>query len=223
MRHAITISSCECIVTQASALIIAGGQSSRMGRPKAALPFGSTTILERIAAELAGAFDDVIVVAAAREWETYPAESVLGATVASVRIVRDEIAWAGPVLALVRALEAARNETAFVCSCDLPLLRADVARMLCATIDGYDAVIPEIGGRLQPLCAAYKRSAHAAIAAAAANGERRLTSVAASLNFRRASEAEIRLVDPQLHSFLNINTPDDYARALELAGLRDAT
>lgn len=187
-----------------------------MGRSKAALPFGGTTILERMLGELRRYFDDLIVVAAPADAEPFPIHSMTGG-VARATLVRDEDFYAGPVTALVRGLAAAKNEIAFACSCDLPLIRAEVARSLCDMIDGYDAVIPEVGARIQPLCAAYRRASREAIAAMA--GERRLTAIVTRLNGRRVGEAELRQIDPDLESFLNANTPEEYARALKLAGL----
>ena len=131
--------------------------------------------------------------------------------------------YAGPAVALVRGLAAARNEISFVCSCDLPLLRAEVAQALCDWLrempSSCAAVIPEISGRLQPLAAAYRRACGPMIAAIAADGESRLTAITMRLNTRQAGEAELRRLDLELLSFLNVNTPEDYARALRLAGL----
>jgi molybdopterin-guanine dinucleotide biosynthesis protein A len=191
-----------------------------MGRAKPSLPFGQVTILQRMVAELHRGFDDVIVVAAPAE--ACGAVALTGDT-RSVRLVRDEAEYGGPVLALVRGLAVAKNEIAFVCSCDLPLLRMEVAQALCDWLRempaSYAAVIPEIGGRLQPLAAAYRRDCGPVIAAIAVGGERRLTAIAMRLNTRRAGEAEMGPLDPELLSFLNVNTPEDYARALRLAGM----
>jgi molybdenum cofactor guanylyltransferase len=200
-----------------SAIILAGGKSSRMGRAKAALPFGGTTILQRILAELGSGFDEIIVMAARADSEPFPIEPMIRG-IPGVVLLRDESSYAGPAGALARGLEAARGETAFACSCDLPLLRVAVARFLCDIIGGKDAAIPEIAGRLQPLCAAYRRASRTAIATFAGAGDRRLTAIVSRLNLRTVTEAELLPVDPGLTSFLNINTPEDYARALKLAG-----
>jgi molybdenum cofactor guanylyltransferase len=200
-----------------SAIILAGGKSSRMGRAKAALPFGGTTILQRILAELSSGFDEIIVIAARADSEPFPIEPMIRG-IPGVVLLRDEELHAGPAGALVRGLEAARGETAFACSCDLPLLRVAVARFLCDTVGGEDAAIPEVTGHLQPLCAAYRRASRTAISTLAATGERRLTAIVSHLNLRTVTEAELLPVDPGLESFLNINTPEDYARALKLAG-----
>ena len=188
-----------------------------MGQAKAALPFGHSTILERLIVELIDEFRELIVIAAPCADETYPVETLLRRFRERVVILRDETAFAGPVAALLRGLCAAQHPTVFVCSCDLPLIHRGVARELCRRLAGYDAVIPRINGHSQPLCAAYSRSAAAAIAALADAGELRLTTIAAALQSRPIAQAELRRIDPDLLSFLNVNTPEDYARALALA------
>jgi molybdopterin-guanine dinucleotide biosynthesis protein A len=189
-----------------------------MGRPKAALPFGDSTILDRLIAELLPAFAQLIVVAAPRGSESQTVVEIVARWDAQVTLLHDQEPFAGPVPALIRGLRAARSATAFVCSCDLPLLRAEVASTLCAMIGGFDAVIPTIAGRSQPLCAGYRPDAADLIEALAQAGEARLTALAERLAVRRVAEAEIRLVDPDLRSFLNVNTPADYARARALTG-----
>ena len=190
-----------------------------MGRAKAALPFGGAAILERIIAELRRAFDELIVVAAPLDGQPFAIDDRLAAEVV---VIRDDRPFQGPAIALARGLRAARNEITFVCSCDLPLIRADVALALCAMTAANDAAIPLLGGRLQPLYAAYRRRCAAAIERGIAAGEQRLTVLAESLNFRRVDETELRTLDPELASFINVNTPEDYARALRTGG-RDAS
>ena len=195
----------------ASAIILAGGRSSRMGTPKAALDFGGRSILERIVEELALQFDDLIIVAAPADTENFRIE------IPGVRIIRDEIAFGGALDALRRGLLAARSEIAFACSCDLPLLKSAIAAKLFATIGAHAAAVPIVDGRAQPLCAVYRKTAAETIAALLARGEQRLLALVAALEARRVSEDELRGADPALASFINVNTPDDYARALKLA------
>jgi len=189
-----------------------------MGRPKAALLFGETTILDRLIGELALAFAEVIVIAAPRAVAPDAVEAIVARWGNRITLLHDHEAFGGPVPALLCGLRAARHATAFVCSCDLPLLRAQVATTLCAIVDGFDAAIPTIAGRSQPLCAAYRRGSADLIEALAQGGEARLNAVTERLAVHRVAEAELRLVDPDLRSFLNVNTPEDYARALALAG-----
>lgn len=212
----------------ASAVILAGGRSSRMGLPKAALPFGPSTILERLIDTLSGAFAEIIVVAAPLRDEPFSIDRTLreraneahvtGPDEATVMIERDAAAFEGPVGALRHGLTRARGEIVFACSCDLPLLRSELASALCAMIENNDAVIPQVEGRTQPLCAAYRRApAIAALTAMETGNERRLTLISERLKVRTVEETTLRAIDPQLRSFLNVNTAEDYARALRLA------
>jgi molybdenum cofactor guanylyltransferase len=190
-----------------------------MGRQKAALPFGSATILDRLIAELRPACAELIVVAAPRAAMPDALGEILARWDDRVTLIHDQTAaFAGPAPALVRGLRAAHHATAFVCSCDLPLLRAQVALTLCAAVSGFDAAIPVIAGQSQPLCAAYRTGAADLIAESAQAGESRLTAITTQLAVRWVAEAKLRLIDPDLRSFQNVNTPADYARALALAG-----
>jgi molybdopterin-guanine dinucleotide biosynthesis protein A len=202
-----------------SAIILAGGQSRRMGRPKATLPFGSSTVLQRIMSELRGGFDDILIVAAPLQVEPFPIEPLLE-SVPGVRLMRDDTAYQGAAFALARALRSVRHELTFVCSCDLPLLRHEVASALCTMLSGYDAVVPEIRGKLQPLCAVYRRSAAPFIEEQLNKGERRLTRIAAALNAYSPHDAELEQFDPDLRSFLNVNTPEDYVQLLAMQGAK---
>ena len=235
-------------MTGPSAIILAGGRSSRMGLPKAALPFGASTILERLIDALTDVFGEIIVVAAPLSDEPFSIDHTLKRR-ADVRfehdapdaplsapsanlmyrtnliIERDEAAFAGPVGALRRGLARAHGGIALACSCDLPLLRSDLAVALRAMLEStdpasatFDAAIPSIDGFTQPLCAAYRREpAIAALLAMEADGERRLTRLADRLNVNVIDEVALRAFDPDLRSFLNVNTADDYAQALRLA------
>lgn len=191
-----------------SAVILAGGCSARMGAAKATLKFGGLTMLERIVAELAREFSDIVVVAAPAEVD--PIDANLNA-----RIIRDEIAYAGPVGALARGLRAAAHDIVFACSCDLPMLNAVVAKSLCAMLPGFGAAIPQINEKLQPLHAAYaKTPSLKALEQMLAEDERRLTQIERFLSARIVPESELRKMDPELASLLNVNTPADYHRAL---------
>ncbi len=186
-----------------------------MGRSKPALPFGPVTMLERLLRELSG-FAELIVLAGPEE--TYPIADLIANFSPRPRLLRDETAFAGPLTALVRGLRASAHPVAMVCACDLPLMRREVAAGIVAALEHYDAAIPVIGARLQPLCAAYHCAAALPLEALLRTGEERLTAAVEHLRFRRLDEPELNLIDPGLPSFTNVNTPLDYARALRLAG-----
>ena len=200
-------------VVAASAIVLMGGRSSRMGRPKAALDFGGVPILTRIVSELKRRFAEIVVVAAPES------EDSLQIDMPAIKVVRDETAYQGPLDALRRGLDAVTNEIAFACSCDLPLLDSDVVAAIVAMLGEFDAAIPIVGEKLQPLHAAYRKRCAIALAALAMRGERRLIAIADAVNTRRISERDLKVIDPQLRSFFNVNTLDDYQRALKIAGL----
>ena len=197
-----------------SAVVLTGGRSARMGSPKAALAFGAETILERIVGELARSFGQIVIVAAPAEAESLPSSVAKAALV-----IHDETAYLGPLDALRRGLEAAAHDAVFACSCDLPMLDAGLARGLCAMLDGSDAAIPRVDGKLQPLCAAYHRRCARAFSELGKKGVTRVREIVRLVNARIVDEAELRRFDPELKSFLNVNTPEEYKRALRLAGL----
>lgn len=183
------------------------------------LPFGNSTLIERIIAELRRGFDEIVVAVAPESEQRFEAERIAAGTT-GVRLIRDDVAFAGPARALMHALREIRSERAFACSCDVPLVSADVALALCAMLEDYDAVIPEVGGRLQPLHAVYRRQCAQALEAMLARGENHVGAVADCVKTRRVGEAELRSLDPELRSCFNVNSPADYELALRLAGFR---
>jgi molybdopterin-guanine dinucleotide biosynthesis protein A len=182
-----------------------------MGRSKAMLPFGGRTIVEGIISELAGAFAEVVLVTS-KEATPDPSR----AERAGARIVTDREPFQGPVGAIADGLRAITCEAAFVCSCDLPLIRSEVAVAILAELGNRDYAAPEIAGRIQPLYAAYRRRCLGEFAAATDRGERRLLNVIAALNGRLVAESRLRLFDRTLQSFTNVNTPHQYRAALAM-------
>lgn len=135
-----------------------------------------------------------------------------------LRHVDDETPGAGPVAGLATALRASRATRAvLIVGCDLPLLEPALLRSLVALVAGdVDAVVPRVGERAQPLCAAYAPRIAALASARVASGDPRLVPFVESLRVRWVDEPALRAVDPTLRSFVNVNTPDDLARARAL-------
>jgi molybdenum cofactor guanylyltransferase len=187
-----------------TAIILAGGRSSRMGSPKALLPFDGEPLIVHLVQRLAPMFSEVIVVAAPGQ--------VLPDLPATV--VRDEVAYQGPVGGLSYGLRAAAGEFAFVTSCDSAFLQSAVVSYLLSLKDDVDAVVPRWERRVQPLLAVYRRSILPQLEARVAGGELRAAAVLDKLRTRTVDEEELRAVDPEGLSFFNMNTPSDYHAAL---------
>ena len=187
-----------------SAIVLAGGRSSRMGRPKALLPFDGVPLIEHIVGALRTRFEDVVVVAAP--------EQPLPAMPA--RVVRDDVPYQGPVGGLCYGLRAVRGEVCFATSCDSAFFSMPLVDVLLSRIAGYDVVVPHWQGRPQPLHAVYRTSVAPLLEAQLRSGELRAVALFDRVRTRRVDEEEIRRFDPAGRSFFNMNTPDDYARAL---------
>src|SRR2546428_3889190 len=145
------------VVMQATLLVLAGGESRRMGRPKAWLEVAETTLLRWMVERLGPAFSEVIVSFAEPEQleEHVP-----------YRLVFDRRRAAGPLAGIEAGLTAARHEVTFAIACDMPYVTRGVAEMAVAAARGCDAAMPRFGGRAEPGCAAYPPSSLAAGSAA---------------------------------------------------------
>jgi molybdenum cofactor guanylyltransferase len=184
------------VVMQATLLVLAGGESRRMGRTKAWLQVGETTLLRWVVDRLAPAFSEVVVSFAEPEQvhEHLP-----------YRLVFDRKPSAGPLAGLEAGLGAAKFDVTFALACDMPYVTPEIAEMAVAASAGCDAAIPRIEGRAEPACAAYRRSALARITAALDAGQFRASDVAEKLDV-----TWLEGLDP--HLFRSLNGPDDYER-----------
>lgn len=184
------------------ALILVGGKSSRMGEDKALLPFGKTTVLDFLIGRLQRVCDEVILV-------TTPAQSYSNV---SVRKIFDLVSGKFGLGGLYSGLLQSPAEINFVCGCDMPLLEPKLVRALVAQCAGFDAVVPQVEGFFEPLCAVYSKACLPYIAAQLQTDDLRMTSWFAQARVRIVSEEELRAVDPELRSLMNMNTRADYER-----------
>jgi molybdopterin-guanine dinucleotide biosynthesis protein A len=193
-------------IADATAVILAGGRSSRLGRPKALLPFDGEPLISHVVRLLTQIFAEVIVVAAPeQELPSLPA-----------RVVRDEVAYQGPVSGIYHGLAASSKDVCFVTSCDAPFLnRALIAHLLSQVAD-YDVVVPYWDERFQPLHAVYRTSVAALLKEQLLRGELRPIFLYDKVRTRQIHEDEIRRLDPEALSLLNMNSPEEYQAALQL-------
>ena len=197
-----------------SVVILAGGISRRLGRDKAAEPFGDETLLHRVvrrASEAVGSNDVVIVVADTSQSERAPADI-------PHRLVLDALPGSGTLGGIYTGLEAARNEWALVVACDMPFLSAPLLRYMTGLRDGVDAVAPVIDGRPEPTHALYSRLCIPAISQRLQAGRLKAAGFLDLVRVRYVDEDEARRFDPELLSFFNVNRPEDLAQAIEIAG-----
>jgi molybdopterin-guanine dinucleotide biosynthesis protein A len=183
-----------------------------MGLPKATLPFGPETMLQRVVRLLSTVVAPVVAVAAR--------EQVLPELSDNVIITRDEREQRGPLEGLRAGLQALPNsvDLAYVTSCDVPLLvPAFVARMI-ELLGDNDIAVMEIDGFAHPLSAVYRRDTLPHVESLLAHDKLRPVFLFDAVRTRRVQAAEMTSVDPQLRTLRNLNTPEDYESALSEAG-----
>jgi molybdopterin-guanine dinucleotide biosynthesis protein A len=193
-------------IADASAVILTGGKSSRMGRPKALLDFDNEPLIVHIVRHLKRAFAEVVVVAAPQQ-ELPPLP---------VQLVRDEVAHQGPVSGIYHGLKASSKEVCFVTSCDAPFLNLPLISHLLSQIAHADVVVPFWQERFQPLHAIYRTTVAPLLKNQLERGELRPIFLYDKVRTRKIDEDEIRRFDPEGISLLNMNSPADYQTTLQL-------
>jgi molybdopterin-guanine dinucleotide biosynthesis protein A len=191
-------------------IILAGGASRRMGRDKAHLPWGDATLIEHVVETLRPSVDELLVVVKdAREFVGLEA-----------RVVEDLVPDAHALGGLYTGLTLAASERCFVCACDHPFFNPQLVRLLCEQLEGIDLVIPKTGHGLQPLHAAYARSALPAIQEQLRQRRWDVRALVPKLRTRVIDSEQWRPFDRGGLSFFNLNMPAEYAMAQRLAAKR---
>lgn len=190
------------------AAVLAGGASRRMGRPKAALPYGAGTLLDFQTSRLSKIFEEVFVVA--KEPPSFPA--------GPAAVLLDGAPEHAAIHGLLRALEETADRI-FVLGVDLPALPdaliREIARRGLAT--EAPAVVPRAGGILQPLAAVWRRAALGLGQRRVAAGELSLHGLVEEAEAEILEEREWRPLDPSGNAFVNLNTLEQYAALRERA------
>ncbi|MFN0051719.1 MAG: molybdenum cofactor guanylyltransferase [Planctomycetales bacterium] len=197
-------------------IVLCGGRSSRMGTSKALLPFGPESMLQRVVRILQSVVTPIVVVGAAGQ--------ALPPLPPSVLIARDEQEALGPLAGLATGLAALRGkaDAAFATACDVPLLNPDFVWQMIRSLGEADLAIPRVGDYDQTLAAVYRITVEPVLRELLQQRELRLGLLRDRVRTQTVEEASLRVVDPQLLSLWNANTPEDYSTALQMARLTRA-
>lgn len=188
------------IGSAASLLVLAGGESSRMGMPKHLMPVSGKTAIDYILEGLGPMFGHRMI--AARDFEVDRPGLVRIGDTGPVRC---------PLAGILPGLLASPFDSVFVIACDMPYASADLVRLLVErSSSGADVTVPVVRGFFEPLLAVYRRSAAPAISSCLERGRAKTTGFYGSVRVETVLEQEVRAVDPTLRSFVNLNTPRDY-------------
>jgi molybdopterin-guanine dinucleotide biosynthesis protein A len=182
------------LLEKATAIIMAGGGSRRMGTDKSMLDIKGQPIIQRICEELAACVEQILI--SANEADKF--------TFLGFKVVPDKIQDQGPLMGIASALEASANEINFVIACDIPQIELrDVRRILFeAANSDADIIVPVTNeGKYEPLFAVYRKSALKAINKVLSSGGRKISDV-----FESCKVKEVNLKD----SLVNLNTMAEY-------------
>jgi molybdopterin-guanine dinucleotide biosynthesis protein A len=191
------------MIVDCTALILAGGNSKRMGQDKANLLLNGQTLLQHVVATMQQLFPEVIVsVRQPRPESDMPQ-------------VRDDPAHTGPLAGLAAGLERAATPWVFAVACDMPFVTPAVIGRLAQCRNDCQAVVPLVHGHPQPLAAFYAKSCLDEIHVLLnGNGKHSLRALLNELQVCYVSEQEMLAADPQLRSFFDLDTPQDLAQAM---------
>ncbi|MFQ5897698.1 MAG: molybdenum cofactor guanylyltransferase [Candidatus Methylomirabilia bacterium] len=188
-------------------VIQAGGKSTRMGGyPKALSYLGRTRMIERVVTVLSAVFSDLLVVTNTPELYAF-----LG-----LPTVSDVFPDHGSLGGIYSGLKVAQGDAAFTVACDMPFLHPEVIRLLVSRAEEADVVIPKVGGQLETMHALYAKACLPHMEALLVAKRFKIVGFFDRVRVREIPEEEVlRFRDPEI-CFMNVNTPEELARASRL-------
>ena len=186
-----------------TAIVLAGGMSRRLGRDKAQEVIAGERMIDRIVRMLRSCADEIVVVVSDKQRERdlrLPC---------NVSIATDIYPNTGSLGGIYSGLNAATNVWCFVAACDMPFLNHALINYLISFAKGFDAVIPILDDRPEPLHALYNKSCVPAIEKQILANDLKIAKFFPMKKVCFVEEEKIRMKDPELTSFLNINTQED--------------
>ena len=188
-------------------VIQAGGKSTRMGgRPKALMELGGRRIIDRVVEVLRAATPDVLLVT-----NTPELYAALG-----LPMVADVFPDHGSLGGIYSGLKAAAGDAAFTVACDMPFLMPEVARLVIDRAGLADVVVPKIGEQFETLHACYAKACLGPMESRLREGRLKIVGFFDEVRVLAIAEAEVARFREPAVVFMNVNTPEELARAREL-------
>ena len=179
----------------ATLIILAGGESKRMGFPKHELSIDGRDILTHLHARLGDLFVESIIVG--RDISSVPK---------GARAVEDRYNARGALVGIHGGLAASRTDLAFIVACDMPHIEPKLVEQLLGQANAVDVVVPVVRGYYEPLCAAYRTTCIKPIEELIGSGELKIAELYHLVRVHEAQEEDVRRFDPSLRSLVNLNT-----------------
>lgn len=191
------------------AVVLCGGQSTRLGTNKSELLLNEKTFLQTIVETLHEVTARIVLVGRVDPSKhSLPPETVIAV---------DQKHDRGPLEGIRVGLKRLEDtcQYAFVTSCDVPLLSPQLVTFLWEQLGEHDGIVPFRGDRRYGMTAIYRTSMHTSIEKRIANDRLRVRDLTEGFNINRIPVDDLRVVDPMLDSLTNVNTPDDYQDLLD--------
>ena len=187
-------------------IILAGGKSLRYGRNKALVEVDGTRLIERVISVMQSLFEDLIIITnTPREYDYL-----------QLPMHQDVIKGLGPLGGIYTGLETISSESGFFVACDMPFLQNDLIRHMVEIKGDFDAVVPKVDWKIEPLHAIYTRNCLPAIKRLIDAQGYQIIKFFDNVRVRWVKEEEIRSFDSELKSFLNVNSPEELTEANRL-------
>jgi molybdenum cofactor guanylyltransferase len=188
-------------------LLLAGGESRRMGTNKALLPMSEGTSIQNIARELKKVAESVLLVTnTPGEYEFLHLPSI-----------KDSFIGLGPLAGLHAGLAAATTDVVVVAACDMPFIKSAIIEEMVENLGEYDAVVPEIDGQLHPLFAVYRKACLPSIISCLEMKQLKMINFLDKIDVHTLKDSDFRLKreTPDLFSYMfyNMNKPEEYKEA----------
>lgn len=188
-----------------TAVVLAGGQSTRMGQDKAFVELGGKPLVEWVLDALEPLTRSFVIVTNSPErFASYEGRA---------RVVLDERARGGPLPALATGLRHSREPWAFMSTCDAPFLEPAFVQVLARYARGFDAAVPGNPAERWPLTAFYHQRCLPAVEAAVERADGRVIAFFDDVAVRWVPLMELRALDHELRSLWNLNTPQELEKA----------
>ena len=189
-----------------SGIILSGGKGLRMGgQNKAFIQIGGKPIIHRIHSLLQRLFKEVIIVTNQKELFSDM----------DAKIYEDLIPNRGALIGLYTGLFYSSYPYSFCVACDMPFLNEALIRYLISNIEGEDVILPKTNDGFQPLHAIYSKNCQKAIKIILEEGKNKILDFYPMVKVKIIEEDKFKNLDPELKSFININTPEELKILIE--------
>ncbi len=192
-------------LSQVDAIVLAGGDSRRMGTAKATLAFGDTSLVDTVVAKLRPVFRNVFVV-------TRDKDLLAGL---GVEVLEDTHSLQGPLVGVARGLSHSNAPWCIVAACDMPIIQVEVIKKMAIQAVNSEAVIPIYDGRLQTLHAFYSSACLLVAQDLLEHGITSMKALAERCLVTELPEDHFALIPCGLKSFRDLDTIQDYDDALK--------